>query len=599
MTEIASFLSVYRHSIHPAHLLIMRTPRIFLLASLVGVLLLTACDSTDPSSPDASTPLTDETALPAELPSVPEVMALLDSVAQTSDFSKAFAEPKSRRPGTVYTMTNDPDDNEIIVFRRTQNGELNRAGSFATDGRGSGDGLNGTSNPLIVSDDDRYLFAVNGGSDEVVSFQIRGASLRLVSRVQSGGFRPISVTSHGTIVYVLNAGRDGLPGLITGFRVERNGHLVPLPDARLPLNPGAGNPSQIDFNPDGTVLVITDKPTNEITTYRVGADGVAGPPQPQPSNGMTPFGFDFARDLLLVSEAAGGAEDASSLSSYRLDATGALTLISGSVPTTESAACWVEATENGRYAYVTNTGSGTISGYRIGSDGSLTLLDDDGVTAETGGGPLDMEMVGSEFLYVHVGGTNEILSYRVEPGTGALLPLDNRGTRSLPATAVGMAVTGASSNRTDLGGTRFVALMTGDQQVPTPVETSAGGITGFRVNQAGTALLYVIALADIDEVTQAHTHLAPRGENGPVTAFLLRFTENVDGSGSGEPFIPEGLFLEFGLITADDVVGPIEGDFRALVESMIADGAYVNVHTVSNPPGEIRGQISDIAGFLP
>jgi hypothetical protein len=81
----------------------------------------------------------------------------------------------------------------------------------------------------------------------------------------------------------------------------------------------------------------------------------------------------------VVSEAFGGAVDASATSSYRL-AGGTLTPVSTSVPTTETAACWAVVTRNGQYAYVTNAGSGTVSGYSVGSDGSLTLLDADGVT---------------------------------------------------------------------------------------------------------------------------------------------------------------------------------------------------------------------------
>ena len=58
---------------------------------------------------------------------------------------------------------------------------------------------------------------------------------------------------------------------------------------------------------------------------------------------------------------------------------GTITPITPNVATTETAACWVVVTMNGRYTYTTNTGSNSISGYRIGHDGSLVLLDADGV----------------------------------------------------------------------------------------------------------------------------------------------------------------------------------------------------------------------------
>lgn len=573
---------------------VLRTlPLLFLFVLLIA----TGCDTTGTQDASVDTPFESDPETIATLPSVGQLMATLDSMALAKGFmSEAKSAPAQE--GAVYVLSNDASINEVIVFRRFVDGRLSRSASFPTQGRGSGDGLNGTSNPLIVSDDDQYLYAVNGGSDEISSFQIGGTNLRLTDKVSSGGLRPISVTTFGNLVYVLNAGRDGFPGSIVGFRTS-GGRFSPIPDARLPLNPNAGNPSQIDFSPEGNLLIVTDKPTNTITTYRVNATGVAGPPQPQPSTGETPFGFDTTGDLLLVSEAFGGAADASALSSYRMNLDGSLRRISDSVPTTETAACWVEVTENGRYAYLTNTGSGTITGYRIRTNGRVQRLDNDGVTATTGGGPLDVEMVGSDFLYVHVGDTNSLQGFRVVPGTGALIPLNGSGTDGLPATAVGVAVTGARDNGSDLAGAGFISLMTGDQQVPSPVDSPASGITGFRVNQGGNGILYLTALAGIEEITQAHTHLAPRGENGPVTAFLLQFTEAVDGSGGGTPFTPNGLYLEFGLITASDVVGPIDGDFRALVESLQSGNAYVNVHSVPFPGGEVRGQIASLDLFLP
>jgi len=71
---------------------------------------------------------------------------------------------------------------------------------------------------------------------------------------------------------------------------------------------------------------------------------------------MTPFGFDFAGNhRLIVSEAFGGAVDASAVSSYRVDGDGDVDVVSASVPTTETAACWIEISQNRRYAYTTNT----------------------------------------------------------------------------------------------------------------------------------------------------------------------------------------------------------------------------------------------------
>lgn len=97
--------------------------------------------------------------------------------------------------------------------------------------------------------------------------------------------------------------------------------------------------------------------------------------------------------ILIVSEAAGAAQDASTVSSYRVLRNGSLQVLDGAVPLTETAACWVAIPQNGRFAYVTNAGSGTVSGISIGRRGGLELLDEDGVTGVTGEGSTPMGSV--------------------------------------------------------------------------------------------------------------------------------------------------------------------------------------------------------------
>src|SRR5690606_8056467 len=136
-----------------------------------------------------------------------------------------------------------------------------------------------------------------------------------------------------------------------------------------------------------------------------------------PSAGHTPFGFAFdKRGHLHVAEAAAGATDASSVSSYRLTDDGSLEAISAAVPTTETAACWLVVTEDGRSAFTTNTGSGTVSAFRIDPDGTLALRDEDGVAARTGAGsaPADAALsIGSRFLYTRNGGNGTISGFSV------------------------------------------------------------------------------------------------------------------------------------------------------------------------------------------
>ena len=336
--------------------------------------------------------------------------------------------------GAVYTLTNSPSGNAVAVFDRAADGSLTPDGTVPTGGLGTGAGLG--SQGAIVLDRGR-LFAVNAGADTVSMLRAGHRRVWLEDVAPSGGAGPISVAAHGRLVYVVNAGDGSTPANISGFRVVW-GRLVPLPGSSRPLSSTRPGPAQIEFSPNGRQLVVTEKATNLIVTYAIGGDGYASGPNAQPSAGQTPFGFAFdGLGRLIVSEAFGGAPDASVLSSYSLASDGTVAPIAPNVATTETAACWVVVTTNGRYTYTTNTGSNSISGYRIGHDGSLTLLDGDGVTAATGAVPLDLALSrDSRFMYSLNGGAPEVEGFAVN-GDGSLDVLGAVG--GLPAGAVGLA----------------------------------------------------------------------------------------------------------------------------------------------------------------
>jgi 6-phosphogluconolactonase (cycloisomerase 2 family) len=331
---------------------------------------------------------------------------------------------------TIYTMSNAPSGNAVLAFR--QQGEaLVPAGTFPTEGKGTG-GMLGNQGALVLSDDGETLLVVNPGSDDISVFQVDGRRLRMVDRVSSGGTRPISITTHEDWVYVLNAGGSGN---ITGFELTGQDKLKPIPGSTRPLSGSATAPAQIEFTPSGDTLVVTEKATQIIDTYAVDEDGVATGPVSQPSSGVTPFGFSFTRrGVLVVSEAFGGAPNASAVSSYAIK-NGALALLSGSVPTFQSAACWIVITRNGKFAYASNTGSNNISSYKVRRDGTLTLQES--VATPTDAAPIDMALSrNSQFLYVLNATSNSIQVFRVNRGNGRLA--GGAGTSGLPVGANGL-----------------------------------------------------------------------------------------------------------------------------------------------------------------
>jgi DNA-binding beta-propeller fold protein YncE len=322
--------------------------------------------------------------------------------------------------GRVYEATNAAAGNAVQVFERAADGTLTVGPLVPTGGLGAGVSL-GSQGGVIRAGD--RLFVVNGGDDTVSSFAITRRGLELRDVEPSGGDLPVSVTVHDDTVYVLNTGSDA----ITGFRVSERGRLRPIGGSTRPLSGTAVGGAQVNFADDGERLVVTEKATSRIDTYRVGDDGRASGPTVTASAGSTPFGFDVDRaGHVIVSEAASG-----SLSSYQLKGR-TLSVVTAALGDAQAAPCWVVITPNGRFAYTTNAGSGSISSYAIAEDGSLTLLAS--VAGTTGAGPTD-EAISRDgrFLYA-----------RVRNGSVAAFAIGADGSLTALGTAAGATAIGSS-----------------------------------------------------------------------------------------------------------------------------------------------------------
>jgi len=346
----------------------------------------------------------------------------------------ASADPHSAR--LVFTSTNSASGNAVLVYKRAGDGTLSAVGSVPTGGLGTGSGL-GSQGALALSHNGRHLFVVNAASDSISELEVSRGGVTLLATVPSGGVDPISLTVNDDLVYVLNEGGPSSPANITGFQIG-DGGLSQVAGSTRPLSAASVSAPQISFDPSGDLLVVTEKATNLIDTYTIGEDGRAQGPVSQPSTGQTPFGFAFdKRGDLIVSDAFGGASNAGALSSYEVSAGGLLSTISGPTADSQSAPCWVVTTANGRFAYTTNTGSGSISSYAIGHDGSIALLASVSGSTGSGSAPIDAALNGSSrFLYVLGAGSHSISGFRVH-SDGSLTPLVS-GPTGLPASAVGL-----------------------------------------------------------------------------------------------------------------------------------------------------------------
>lgn len=133
----------------------------------------------------------------------------------------------------------------------------------------------------------------------------------------------------------------------------------------------------------------------------------------------------------------------------------------------------------------------------------------------------------------------------------------------------------------------FEAELSGAQEVP-PVDTRVKGEANFEVDEYYTAIEYSVKVKTRGEVVGllgaagAHIHCAPAGQNGPVVAFLA-------GVVSGGL---DGTVKFSATLTGNNIINDACGASIAdLVNSMSSGLTYVNVHSLANPSGEVRGQI--------
>ncbi len=353
----------------------------------------------------------------------------------------AFAQaPSDGQSGAVYVMTNNPAGNQIVEYLRAADGTLSSAGTFDTGGLGSGVGVSsppdplGSQNALVLSPDQRYLFAVNAGSNTVSAFRIKGDQLILTDQESSHGEYPVSLAVHNNILYVLNAGGNGS---ISGFRTA-DGHLVPIRRSTRSLHantPADGSqpninelPGQVGFSPNGRYLVVTDKGgvsgQGKILVFTIARNALpVGKPAVTDTATPVPFSFSFDSSGHLVVVDPG----ATSATSYMLGHGGALSEIN-SVVTGQAATCWIGS--NGSYLFTDNTGASTVSALQS-DGGSLSLLD--ATAASTGAGtlPLDLAITpDGQFLYTLQTGSGEVGAFQIN-ADGSLTALGAVG--GLPA----------------------------------------------------------------------------------------------------------------------------------------------------------------------
>jgi 6-phosphogluconolactonase (cycloisomerase 2 family) len=387
--------------------------------------------------------------------------------------------------GSAGSIQLDPGHHLLFVVNTESVAENNGAGAYNTDC------AQGTITSFIVGSDGTLTFA-----DRVFSRGMFPNSLTV--RRQRADDDGDDRSGSGDLLYVLNAGGPEIaicnnqpasantPN-ITGFTVDKLGRMRPIPNSTQSIDPGPASasggescsaasaagfsgltgapaadfqcglnppsfprsPAQVRFTPGGHQLVVTVKGTSTIYVFHVNEDGIAEDPEiTQATLPALPsfFGFTFDhRGNMLVTELFGSATSipkggAGALSSFHVDRDGDLHAISSHVDDGGTAACWIALEPlTGRFAYVANNLSASISSYSVGFGGAVTLLNG---TAASGAGPNDLAIAtenGSSFLYAVDAGSGTVGAFQINLIDGSLSGLSGGGGLPAGRSAQGVA----------------------------------------------------------------------------------------------------------------------------------------------------------------
>ena len=127
----------------------------------------------------------------------------------------------------------------------------------------------------------------------------------------------------------------------------------------------------------------------------------------------------------------------------------------------------------------------------------------------------------------------------------------------------------APAQRADIPIKAVGAILTGAEEVPGPGDPDGFGAAGMLINTRTGRICFALFVKHVDDVTAAHIH---RGGPGVAGAIAV-------------PLVPAPTTgFSAGCVVADPVT--VAGEIAATPGAF-----YVNVHSVLNPAGAVRGQL--------
>jgi 6-phosphogluconolactonase (cycloisomerase 2 family) len=311
---------------------------------------------------------------------------------------------------------------------------------------------NASTTATIIGNSVLYLATQGNSAIQAYTATLSSGSLSLLGNQVATGSMPfaIAVTPSLNTLFV----DDSASNDIYSYTVNSDGSLAA--GSKMSNTTGTATPMGMAIDPAGKFLFVANQGSNSISVYSISGaklTAVAGSPFCATPNSVSPdckpVGTEVATLPTAVVVSASGKflyvanNFTSTVSAFSIASSGALTMVGASPYSVGLAPSGLGIIPGGGFLYVTNTGSNDVSAFAICDavvntcanpnkpDGTLTPVK--GSPFSAGLGPVAVAADPNfRFLYVLDQQSNQISEYSYAPGSGVLSPL------STPAVSTGL-----------------------------------------------------------------------------------------------------------------------------------------------------------------
>lgn len=324
--------------------------------------------------------------------------------------------------------------NSVSGFTLASSGAPSPAGSVA--------GPNSTEG-ILVDKSASFLFVSDFQNGTVDAFTINSTSGSLsavagspFSAGPAPGAGGLAVDPSTRFLYVTQMNSVA----VAGFAIAAGtGVLTPIPGSPFPA---ANTPVQAIVDPSGKFLYVSNlnDAFGGISAYSIDSTSgaltpIAGSPFPTQTNFPGPNRMAIGGGGKFLYVGMSGTVNANNtVSAFSIDATGALTQITGSPFATGNNPQGITTDPSGKFLYTANANDNTVTAFTIdGSLGTLTPISGSPFATLASPAALTIDPAG-QFLYVGENSTNGIEAFSINATTGAVTPIS--GSPFAPGSAV-------------------------------------------------------------------------------------------------------------------------------------------------------------------